>query len=343
MKALIMKKGIDRVPVSPKATLYVAKVSGISSKEFYLDPKKSLQAQLWCRELHDYDGSPALNIPDWGGWDFGGKLHFPSSSKVSVPVLNNRPVKTEKDIEKLNIPDINTAPACSRMLAFARLATEKGFSVGFNGGSPLRIVESVLGLELMLRWFYKKPELIHRLLRLATDYILKIGEYYIKEFGAENCSVYTSYPLECHALVSPKIFEKFSLPYVKEIHEKLIDKGIKKWKIHLCGDHTYNLPYWTDEIKLVPRTIFTIGQEMDIESTAKILGENHIIGGNIPTTLFKMESPEKIFEESKKLLQKMKHHPGGFILMPDCALPASTPPVNVYAMIKAARMFGRYD
>jgi uroporphyrinogen decarboxylase len=82
---------------------------------------------------------------------------------------------------------------------------------------------------------------------------------------------------------------------------------------------------------------------MDIESTAKVLGEKHIIGGNIPTDLFVTEGPERIFEESKDLIRKMMHHPGGFILMPDCALPGATPPVNVHAMLKAARMFGQYE
>ncbi|MDI6913147.1 MAG: uroporphyrinogen decarboxylase family protein [Desulfitobacteriaceae bacterium] len=342
VKALVAKKGLDRVPVNPSASIYTAGIYGMSSKEYYLEPEKALQAQLWAVELHQSDANPSYNIPDWSGWDFGGELKIPTTPRISLPHITKRAVENAKDLETLKIPDINTAPAASRILQFARLCRAKGFPVSVPGGSPFGIAESIVGTELLMRWLYKEPELVHRALRLATDYLLKIADRFVDEFGTENCSAFCTYPMESHAMISPKMFEKFSLIYVKEIHEKFISKGIKKWVIHLCGDHTQNLPFWLHEIKLAPRTIFTIGHEMDIEYTAKSIGEEHIIGGNIPTTLLQQGTPNEVFATSRELIQKMKGHPGGFILMPACAMPPLTPPTNVYAMVKAARVFGRY-
>lgn len=343
MKALVTRQGLDRIPVNAGASVYAASISGIQAKDYYLDPEKAMLAGLWAAELHGYDGQPSYNIPDWGGWDFGGEMVFPTTPRISLPHLERWAVENPGDVEKLTVPEIDTAPAASRMLAFARLARAKGQAVSVPGGSPMGLAGPIIGTERMLRWFHREPELVHRVLRLATDYILKIAERFIAEFGAENCSAFCTYPLECHAVISPNTFEKFSLPYIKEIHEKFLHQGIKRWVIHLCGDHTRNMSIWTQEIPLAPRTVFYPGHEMDIEVVAKTFGDEHIVGGNIPTTLLQIGTTNEVYEACRQVIAKMKHHPGGYILMPACALPPLTPPVNVHAMVKAARMFGKYS
>lgn len=343
MKALANKQGLDRVPVNPGVGLHAAAISNMSAREFYLEPEKALQAQLWAKELYQYDSGPSYGIPDWSGWDFGGDLQFPTSTRISLPILAKHAVEKPLDVENLQVPNLETAPAFSRMHQFARLARSMGYPVSIPGGSPMGIAGAIVGLDLLLRWFHKEPELVHQVLRLATDYLLKIADQYITEFGPENCSVFSTYPLECHALVSPKVFEKFSLPYVKEICVKLKARGVKKWVFHLCGDHTRNLHLWTEEISPEPRSTITIGYEMDIQQVARAFGEDIIIGGNIPTTLLQLGTPQEVLEVSKGIIQKMKNHPGGFILMPACALPPLTPPINVFAMVKAVTLYGQYN
>lgn len=342
MRALALLLGLDRVPVNPFATAYTAAISGITLKEFFLEPEKALQAQLWSIEFHQYDATPSYNIPNWAGWDFGGELDFPESPAYCLPVLRKRAVVNPEDVDKLKMPDLDSAPGVSRLLKFSRLCREMGLGVSIPAGSALGLAGTITSPDTMLRWCYKRPDLVHRLIRLSADYILAIADRYLEEFGAENCSAFTTYPLECLAMMSPKFFEKFSLPYIQEIHAKLIAKGVRKWLVHLCGDHSRNMPFWLKEIELAPRTIITIGHEMDIEATAKAFGKDHIIGGNIHTTLLQRGTPNEIYEASRDLIEKMKGHPGGFILMPACGMPPLTPPANVYAMVKAARVFGQY-
>ncbi|MBS3909993.1 MAG: uroporphyrinogen decarboxylase family protein [Actinobacteria bacterium] len=342
MKALVSKKELDRVPVNPMASVYTALRAGISVREFYLEPEKALRAQELSIEIHKYDGTPSYSIPDWSGWDFGGEFAFHSSPLHALPFLAKRAAQSADDVKRLKLPDPKIAPGAGRMLVFARLARARGYTVSIYGGSPMGIAGSIVGPEVLLRWFYKEPEMIHKLLRLSTDYLLLVADLFIDEFGAENCSAFCTYPLEGHAVVSPKIFENFSLPYVIEMHEQLIGKGVKKWLIHLCGEHFHNLMHWK-KIPLVSRSVFTIGHEMDIEKTAEFFGEDYIIGGNVSTTLLQLGSADEVFEECGQIIDKMKYHSGGFILTPACALPPKTPPENVQAMVDAARMFGRYD
>ncbi len=343
MKAIQTKIGLDRVPVNAGASLYAAAISGMSAQDYYLNPEMAMEAGVWALELHKYDGAPSYNIPDGVGWDFGGEMVFPKSPKISLPYLSKRAVNKPEDVEGLQLPDFDQAPAGSRVMRFSRIAREKGYGVSISAGSPMGIAAGIMGIEKLMRWLIKEPQVVHRVLRLATDYLLKLADRRISEFGVENCSAFSTYPVDCHALVSSQIFEKFTLPYVQEIHTKLMAKGIKKWRVHLCGDHTKNLPYWTREILLAPRTTFHLGDENDIEFFAKALGEDHIIAGNISTTLLNIGTANQVYEACRQVIEKMKYHPGGFILMPSCALPALTPPVNVHAMIKAARDFGSYD
>lgn len=67
MKALVEKKGLDRVPVNPSVGRQAAAVSGVSAREYYLEPEKAFQAQLWARDLYQHDAAPSYGIPDWVG------------------------------------------------------------------------------------------------------------------------------------------------------------------------------------------------------------------------------------------------------------------------------------
>ena len=343
MRALAMGSGLDRVPIIPMASTYTAARAGLPLKEFYLDPQKCLQVQLDALARHGYDGAPSYGVPEWSGWDFGGDLWFPEESSDFLPYLRKRAVQAPADVEKLRVPEPRGAPAAGRLLAFYRLARAKGFpGASLPGSSPMGIACSIAGPDLLLRWFYKEPALVHQLLRKATDYLLAVADMIIEEFGAENCSVFSTYPVEAHAVISPKLFERFSVPYVSEWHEKLIGRGIGKWVVHLCGDHTRNLPQWKGAIPLAPRTIFSMGHEMDLAATAAFFGADHIIAGNVSTTTLLLGTAAEVYALCRQTIETMKHHPGGFILAPACLLPPRTPPANVQAMVEAVRTFGGY-
>lgn len=342
MAALVKEERLDRVPVIAMGSAYNAVLANISFKEFYSKPELALNIQEKGIELLGHDGSPSFGVPGWAGWDFGGELVFKDSAKFRNPVFTKYAIEKIEDIEKLTLPNIENSPGIGKLLEFYRLNVKKGGSVSLVDGSPMDFMVNILGAEKMLRWMYKEKAAVHRILRIATDYIFKIGDYLIDEFGIENCSAFEAFPMESNELMSSKMFEEFSLPYIVEIHEKLISKGITKWCIHLCGDHTKNLPYWKNEIKLCPRTIFSLGNKMNLLETGNILGEEYIVGGNVSTSLLQFGTYEDVFNTSKEIVEKLKYRSGGFILMPDCALSPLTPPINVYAMIKAAKEHGRY-
>lgn len=340
MRALTNKQPIDRTPVVSAASLYNALLVGQTAEEYYLNPEKALEASLWAMELHGHDDSPSYNIPGGAGWDFGGELVFPKGLRAAMPVLARKAVSKESDVERLTLPDLNTAPCASRLREFGRLARKLGYPVSIPGGSPTGVAGLIVEVDLLMRWFIKAPELAHRVYRLATDYILAVAEEAMEEFGADNLSVFATYPFDSHAMISPRIFRKFALPYVQEIHTKLLARGVNRWRIHLCADHTKNLECWRSEIPLAPRTAFQIGHEMDTAKVSAFFGGAHIVSGNVQTDLLLRGTPEQVLQECRRQIEHMKDQPGGFVLSPACGLPPETPPANVHAMVKAARLYG---
>lgn len=337
---LYLGKKLDRVPFMSSATMYAGTLAGLTSEEFFLNQEKSFNAQKLCGELHVCDSSPGFDLPGWIGWDFGSDMHFCQQKNVHIPKLEPR-IKSIKDMENLKLPDIKNGYAFKQRLEFYKIAKKNGLSASIPAGSPLELAGEIVEPSILMKWLYKEPNIVHRLLRMTTDYLLKVADIYIKEFGIENCSASSNYPLESNSLISPKLFEKFSYPYILEIHKKFKDKGITNFSIHLCGDHKKNLGYFKD-LDLPKRSLISVSEKLNIENVAKTFGDDYIIAGNVPTPIIISGTPQGVFNSSRDIIEKMKYHSGGFILMPSCDLPPNTPPLNLYAMLKATREYGQY-
>jgi len=343
VRRLIAGEPLDRVPVNAFASVYAGVISGVSFEDYYLKPEVALRAQQWAGALHGWDGTPAYAMPAWGTWDFGGEIAFPKTAEGGFPYASRHVAETPAEVEALVVPDPELAPATSRTLAFARLGWEQGIAPSVTGGSPIFEAVQMVGTDNLMRWFRKEPETVDRLLTLITDYILRIADIFIDEFGPESISAFEAFPTESHAFVSPKIFERFTLPQEVRIHEHLLARGVNTWVIHLCGDHAKNLHLWRESVPLPERPIISIGTEMDLLEVGAVFGENSIVGGNVPTTLLQTGTPDQVVEASRLCIERGRQHPGGFVLMPACGLPPYAQPANVHALIEAARRYGRYD
>lgn len=160
----------------------------------------------------------------------GGKLVF-SKNPLLLPVLKSPICKTIKDIENLKMPNLsdksNLPFSIQKDLQFNKILISKGQKISIMPASSTEKAASLVGLENFIKLFYKAPELVHRLQRLVTDYLLQLADLMIKQFGIENCCMFEPLPIESQHLISPKMFEKFCLPYIAEVNNKMMAKGIK--------------------------------------------------------------------------------------------------------------------
>jgi uroporphyrinogen decarboxylase len=291
--------------------------------------------------MHGQDENAKFGFASAAGWDFGGEVRMPADEFDQAPTVVRYPVEAEEEIFDLPIPNVETSGMMPLNLEFCRLQEKAQLKVTMSIGAPLMYASNVCGLDKLSRWMIKSPEAAHRLLRLVTDYGVETAKYWVKEFGPENIEFRTSTPTSSNQVISPKQFREFSLPYLKELHEKVLNLGVTYIYTHICGDQRRNLPHYA-EVPFGDPGIVSFGHEVDLAGAIEILGHKCIIVGNVDPRIVLTGTPEEVYEHSRKCIDIGREAPRGFILGTGCELPPMSPSKNVRAMRKAVNDFGWY-
>jgi len=342
IEALYNRQPVDRVPFVHRGYGFSARNVGYPIADIYENPQRSFEAQMWTAEMYGSDATPWYTFVSYGAWEFGGEIKWPTDRYQSGPSVARRPVQTEEDVWNLELPDVKMAGCIPRMMEFAKLQEEHGVQIAVICGSPFTHAANLCGTDKFMTWMIKSPETVHRALRLMTDHILQVVQYFVDTFGKGRVLARSAAPTESNALISPQHFEEFAFPYLKELHEKVLAMGVKTIYCHICGDQNRNLPLWA-QIPMGDPGMLSFGHEVDIATAAKYFPD-HIIAGNVNPQVIARGSPREVFELSREAIEKGKKHcPSGFVLMPGCEIPPTTPPYNMYTMRKAIEEFGWYD
>ncbi|MBN2324369.1 MAG: uroporphyrinogen decarboxylase family protein [Spirochaetes bacterium] len=343
---LLSGQRIDRVPVSTFILGFAASATGCSTADIYSDPQKSFEAQLKTRDIYGYDSDPFFGYASYGAWEFGAKIRLPHGPYQQAPAVEGRlPVETEKDVEALELPKL----ACDGMLPgalplaleFSRLQKKHGMRISVVLGGSFTVSVNIASEARLCRWMIRKPDLVHRILRVVTDHLVGVLTLWAEIFGAVNVVPQLWEPAASNQIISPGLFEKFVLPYQKELHEKTLELGINHILCHICGAHEKNLPFWR-EIPMGNPGIVSFGTEVPLRTAVRTFGSRCIIAGNIRPSTLQTGSKELVRTLCREAIENAKDAPNGFILMPGCEMPVNTPPSNLQAMIRASEEFGRY-
>lgn len=342
MRAVLTGAKPDRVPFLPFASGFNALLCGYEIADHFLNPEKSFRAQMFCKEILGHDGNPMLTYASIGAWEFGGKIRFPTTEWDQAPMVVENPASTPEAVESLKVPPVETAGLLPTIISFSKLVAAQGLPVGVKLGTPFSAAGTVMGEDQMLRWMIKRPDLVHKVLRKVTDFYIHVAHYFVKQYGPEKILAFGGAPTEANNLISPRQFEEFALPYLIESHEKIMDMGVSRFLMHVCGEQNLNLVHWR-KVPMGTGGIFSFGPEVALEKAIEIFGNDRIIAGNVDTTTLLMGRPEEVYELTRDIILKGKKAPRGFILMPGCELPPRTPLANVYYMLKALNDYGFYE
>lgn len=338
--ALVRGDGLDRVPCLQFILGHTAVVSGRPIANIYDDPQVSFDCQRGAMELYGYDGLVLHGWANAGGAEFGGEVEYPYRKYTGAPMMKSNPVGNEADAWNLRAPaDVAQAGTVPVALEFSRLQRAAGMPCTVQVGSPLTWAGSVCGEERLMPWLIRKPELVHHVLRVITDFILRKAELWVHEFGADNVMAF-DLCIETNKLYSPKQFETFSYPYLKEVHDRVSDLGVAVFLSHICGEQNRNLPLWA-QLRYGRRGMVSVGREVDL-ATASAAFPDNVIMGNVDPVTIQEGTPEEVFALCRDCITAAKDHPGGYALMSGCEVPPQAPPVNVFQMVKACREYGRY-
>lgn len=342
IQRLMTGEPIERVVVMPFALGFSAKIEGMDRGTYYRNPERAFEAGLGLMNAYPWmNAVPIYGWADQGAWEFGGRVIWPDNDESAAPRSFGPVIAEPSEVDSLPDPDARSAGMLPLVDRFNAISRRNGLFASLPNATPTSMSAAIVGDSTLMRWMIRQPETVHKLQRKVTNFLLRAAQITIDTYGAENCSAFCALPMDSNLLMSSKAFEQFAKPYIKEILGYYVQKGVKSFMIHLCGNHTGNLAHWKD-MPLPPRTIFSIGHEMDLAATGRFIGKDHVLAGNISTTLLQAGSPDEVFADTVRCLKDGMEHPGGFILMPACELPPNTPLPNMEAMAQAVFEHGYF-
>jgi uroporphyrinogen decarboxylase len=342
MAALYNRQPTDRVPFYHRGYGFSAKNAGFAIADIYEHPLQSYLAQQRTAEQYHSDGEPFYTFVSYGAWEFGGEIAWPVDRYASGPTVAKRPIERPEDLDELSLPDPRTAGSVPKMLEFAKLQAEHGTQIAFICGSPFTHAANLCGVTTFMKWIIRKPDYVHKAMRLMTDHILSVADVFIEEFGAANILARSAAPSESNGLISPKQFAEFAVPYLQELHSKVLERGVQRIYIHICGEQNLNLPHW-QTVKFGDPGMLSFGHEVELAKAAEMFPDQ-IICGNLDPQIVAKADPDVVYHESGRVIKEgMRVAPGRFLFMGGCDIPANAPAYNVYMMSRAVEDFGRYE
>lgn len=341
--ALLNRQPLDRVPVYGFAQGFSAVHCGLTIAEYYNNPEKAFNVVTQTAADFGWQDLPMMAYAAMGAWEFGGDIKWPGGEFDQAPTVARKPVNAEEDVDKLQVPDVTTAGIVPLATKVAELQAQSGAAlIGVAIMGPWSLASSICGLELLCKWTIKRPELVHKIQQKVLPFCVALLRYWTDTFGTDCLLPWVGGTAAAsNQLISPKQFEQFYLPYQKEFYNEAHAISLKHIYCHICGEQNLNLPYFA-QLDFGDPGILSFGHEVDLETAAQYF-PNDIIMGNIEPAVIQTATPEVVYEATKRVIEKGKKRPGGFMLAPGCEMPPRAPEENLWAMMQAVSDFGWYE
>ena len=155
-----------------------------------------------------------------------------------------------------------------------------------------------------------------------------------KNIGADMAFI----PLHLNEYLSPKLYNEFYWPTLKEGILRMLQEGMKS-QVFFEGWHDAHM----ESVLELPAG-WGVGyfEKTDVRKAKKILKGHTCIMGGIDVGMVIASTPAKLDEYIKELLGEMMPG-GGFILSPNIGnLPRETPIENIAAVNEAVEKYGKY-
>jgi uroporphyrinogen decarboxylase len=331
--AALKGKPSDKVPVMLHNFMMAAHEYGATMEQFRNDPKVIAGAFIKSVETYQFDGI----LVDIDTATLAGALGV----KIDYPVNDAARIKNEllpglDEVAKLKPVNIENFRYVQIWLSAVRLLKEhfkdEIFIRGNCDQAPFSLATMLRGTQnLMTDLMMGEENLIYELLNYCTD--ASVGFISLmSQTGADMVSNGDS-PAG-PAMISPDLYEKFALPFEKILVNTAHSKGLP-YALHICG----NTDPILDRMLLTGADAFELDYQTD---PSKVYNQYHdratLIGNIDPSGVLALGTPHDVRNKTQELLE-LYAGSDRFILNSGCALPPSTPSVNIKTLIEVARNF----
>ena len=335
--AAIQGKPVDRVPVIPQITYTTAQITGVGLVEALNSPEKTAEALLSGWRQIGYDAV-------YAGWEssfnllaeaMGCTMRYPEGD---VPQVIEQIVKGPDDLDKVSVPDpFATGRLPVHMKTVELIKREVGDEAPIFSyvPGPFTLAGQLCSASKLMTSTLRDPQFVHDLTEITSAASVRYAEANV-EAGVDVIVV--SDPTASLSLISPRMFDTFAAPRIKEVLDAAAQKGAVI-SLHVCGQTTPILDLMCD----TGAQILEVDHLVDLSEAKEKAGHRVCLQGNINPAdpLFK-GTPEAVDQAAKQCLAQAASG-GRFILSSGCEIPPLAPIANIEAMVQAAQKYGGYD
>jgi len=252
-------------------------------------------------------------------------------SDAEIPTIIGQLLKTEEDVDELTVPEIGTGRTGSSIDVVKRALTMiKDRPVFGQCIGPFSLAGRLMNVNEIMVLCLSEPELVGKVLRKATDFLLKYAQEY-KKAGAQGLVI--AEPLA--GILGPELIEEFSSDYVRELIAAVQDDHFVVI-YHNCGNA---VPFLLDSITSLGCSALHFGDSANMREILEKVPGNLLAMGNVsPSKIFKSGTVEQVRQETHRLLTEC----GGFrnfVISSGCDIPPMTPLANVEAFFETVERF----
>ena len=247
--ALISGEKPDRVPIYPFAMGFPVVYTKTSIADAYNKPAVAFAAQIKMRRRFRLD----LHAPNL--LRVVRRLGVRGRNSVAAwrirpgrPKVLKRMAETPEEAMRLTVPEnVAEAGIVPIQKQFFELCLKEDadnmpWKIVFQLEGTFNMANNMVGTTNLQKWCIKKKDAAHHVMRMAVEYQKKLLDYWKATFGTAGVLPWGGEPSGSNQLISPRTFEEFAFPYIKEVHEYALSLGYKGIFKHICGEQNRNLP-----------------------------------------------------------------------------------------------------
>ena len=321
-----------------------------------------LEGSGWISKHKGYSYAEMYELPDFGAADLvegfeqmksdvvfcggSGWMAWANAFGSTVDATTvGAPVNVGKAFKPEDVPDLTDDEIREKLLdnyyvkamvgqiraCHELVGDEKVLMAGHTG--PFTGASILVGTNAFIKMVGKKdkkPEYAEYLAKLLDFSARALAIYGDILIDAGTTVLNICDPVSSGDMIAMKTYNELAYPALSKYRETR--KKDAPFLMHICGHAGERV----DIVREFGASFFSVDSMVDMAEMLKKCDHKMCMVGNInPAEVMLQGTPEKVYEESMKLLELGKANGGGLVVCTGCELPADSPLENILAMVKA--------
>ncbi|MFQ6136567.1 MAG: uroporphyrinogen decarboxylase family protein [Candidatus Hydrothermarchaeales archaeon] len=322
----------DTVPVSLiGGGVWTITTSGNTFDDLSRDPKKLAEVIISANDMVDGDiiyvgsGFNNFHVAALGGEIKARPVGAPD---LVAPPMNN--VEDLNDLDPISLESDAVVNTIREATGMVNDAVGGRYLITATTWGPFTFAAQVVGIENLMTYISTDPDFVKEVLDFSRRAIMQFYQPLLDEGVVGMISL--AEPSASGELISRRHFREYAIPYIRQISKDVRKKGVYSF-LHICG-------YISDRIEDLAQSgmdCISVDSSMDLGRAKDVLGDKMCIAGNVdPIGILAKGTREDVVSASRRCIEEASSG-GGFVLMPGCDIPPSTPLTNIRAFISTAK------